>query len=40
MSENLDFDMQAAWLGRFKADAGAISPPFVRLKERCPELVT
>ena len=41
MSENLDFDMQAAWLRRFKADAESNLTTFaLRLKEAMPELVT
>jgi hypothetical protein len=41
MSENLDFDMQAAWLRRFKADAESNLTAFaLRLKEAMPELVT
>jgi len=41
MSENLDFDMQAAWLRRFKADAESNLKAFaLRLKEAMPELVT
>jgi hypothetical protein len=41
MSENLDFDMQAAWLRRFKADAESNLTAFaLRLKEALPELVT
>jgi hypothetical protein len=40
MSENLDFDMQAAWLRRFKADAESNLTAFaLRLKEAMPELV-
>jgi len=41
MSENLDFDMQAAWLRRFKADAESNLKAFaLRLREAMPELVT
>ncbi len=41
MSENLDFDMQAAWLRRFKADAESNLTAFaLRLKEAMPDLVT
>ena len=41
MSGNLDFDMQAAWLRRFKADAESNLKAFaLRLKEAMPELVT
>ena len=41
MSENLDFDMQAAWLRRFKADAESNLTAFaLRLKEALPDLVT
>ncbi len=41
MNENLDFDMQAAWLRRFKADAESNLTAFaLRLKEAMPELVT
>ena len=41
MSGNLDFDMQAAWLRRFKADAESNLTAFaLRLKEAMPELVT
>ena len=41
MNENLDFDMQAAWLRRFKADAESNLKAFaLRLKEAMPELVT
>jgi hypothetical protein len=41
MSENLDFDMQAAWLRRFKSDAESNLTAFaLRLKEALPELVT
>jgi hypothetical protein len=40
MSE-LDFDMQAAWLRRFSADAQSNLAAFaLRLKEAMPELVT
>jgi hypothetical protein len=38
---NIDFDMQAAWLRRFKADAESNLKAFaLRLKEAMPELVT
>lgn len=41
MSENLDFDMQAAWLRRFKSDAESNLKAFaLRLQEAMPELVT
>jgi hypothetical protein len=41
MSDNLDFDMQAAWLRRFKADAESNMTAFaLRLKEAMPDLVT
>lgn len=41
MSENLDFDIQAAWLRRFKADAESNLKAFaLRLKEAMPDLVT
>ena len=41
MSEDLDFDMQAAWLRRFKADAESNLTAFaLRLKEAMPDLVT
>lgn len=41
MSENIDFDMQAAWLRRFKSDAESNLRAFaLRLKEALPELVT
>jgi hypothetical protein len=41
MSENLDFDMQAAWLRRFKADAESNLTAFaLRLKEAMPDIVT
>jgi hypothetical protein len=41
MTENHDFDMQAAWLRRFKADAESNLKAFaLRLKEAMPELVT
>ena len=37
----MDFDMQAAWLRRFKADAESNMTAFaLRLKEAMPELVT
>ena len=41
MSDNIDFDMQAAWLRGFKADAESNMTAFaLRLKEAMPELVT
>lgn len=41
MSENIDFDLQAAWLRRFHADAASNLAAFaLRLKEALPELVT
>lgn len=41
MSDNLDFDMQAAWLRRFSADAESNLKAFaLRLKEAMPDLVT
>jgi hypothetical protein len=41
MTDNIDFDMQAAWLRRFKADAESNLKAFaLRLKEAMPELVT
>jgi hypothetical protein len=41
MTQNADFDMQAAWLRRFKADAESNLKAFaLRLKEAMPELVT
>lgn len=41
MSENIDFDMQAAWLRRFKTDTESNLRAFaLRLKEALPELVT
>ena len=41
MSQNIDFDMQAAWLRRFKSDAESNLRAFaLRLKEALPELVT
>lgn len=41
MTDNADFDMQAAWLRRFKADAESNIKAFaLRLKEAMPELVT
>jgi hypothetical protein len=41
MTQNTDFDMQAAWLRRFKADAESNLRAFaLRLKEAMPELVT
>jgi hypothetical protein len=41
MSQNVDFDMQAAWLRRFRADAESNLKAFaLRLKEAMPDLVT
>jgi hypothetical protein len=41
VTQNADFDMQAAWLRRFKADAESNLRAFaLRLKEALPELVT
>ena len=41
MSDSSDFDMQAAWLRRFSADAESNLKAFaLRLKEAMPELVT
>lgn len=41
MTDNIDFDMQAAWLRRFKADAESNLKAFaLRLKEAMPEVVT
>jgi hypothetical protein len=41
MSDDINFDMQAAWLRRFKADAESNLTAFaLRLKEAMPELVT
>jgi hypothetical protein len=41
VSENADFDMQAAWLRRFKTDVESNLTAFaLRLKEAMPELVT
>jgi hypothetical protein len=41
LSENIDFDLQAAWLRRFKSDAESNLKAFaLRLKEVLPELVT
>jgi hypothetical protein len=41
MTGNIDFDMQAAWLRRFKADAESNLKAFaLRMKEAMPELVT
>ena len=41
MSQKIDFDMQAAWLRRFKSDAESNLTAFaLRLKEALPELVT
>jgi hypothetical protein len=41
MTRDMDFDMQAAWLRRFKADAESNLKAFaLRLKEAMPEQVT
>ena len=41
MSQNIDFDMQAAWLRRFHTDAESNLTAFaMRLKEAMPDLVT
>jgi hypothetical protein len=41
VSQNLDFDTQAAWLRRFRADAESNLHAFaLRLKEAMPDLVT
>jgi hypothetical protein len=41
VTQNTDFDMQAAWLRRFKSDAESNLGAFaLRLKEALPELVT
>jgi len=41
MTRNINFDMQAAWLRRFKADVESNMKAFAaRLKEAMPELVT
>jgi len=41
MTQNIDFDMQAAWLRRFRADADSNLKAFaLRLKEAMPDLVT
>lgn len=41
MSQKIDFDMQAAWLRRFKSDAESnLAALALRLKEALPELVT
>ena len=41
MTQKIDFDMQAAWLRRFKSDAESNLTAFAqRLKEALPELVT
>jgi hypothetical protein len=41
MSDSSDFDMQAAWLRRFRADAESNLKAFaLRLKEAMPEQVT
>jgi hypothetical protein len=40
MSQNIDFDMQAAWLRRFKSDAESNLKAFaLRLREAMPERV-
>jgi hypothetical protein len=39
MSQNIDFDMQAAWLRRFKSDAESNLKAFaLRLREAMPKL--
>jgi hypothetical protein len=41
MSQPMDFDMQAAWLRRFRSDAESNLKAFaLRLKEAMPDLVT
>ena len=41
MTDDMNFDMQAAWLRRFKSDAESNLTAFaLRLKEALPELVT
>jgi hypothetical protein len=41
MSQNIDFDMQAAWLRRFSSDAESnLKALALRLKEAMPDLVT
>jgi hypothetical protein len=41
VTQNIDFDMQAAWLRRFKTDAESNLGAFaLRLKEALPELVS
>jgi hypothetical protein len=41
VTQKIDFDMQAAWLRRFKSDAESNLTAFaLRLKEALPELVT
>jgi hypothetical protein len=41
VTENVNFDIQAAWLRRFKSDAESNLRAFaLRLKEALPELVT
>ncbi len=41
MTQNIDFDMQAAWLRRFRSDAESNLSAFaLRLKEALPDLVT
>jgi hypothetical protein len=41
MTQPIDFDMQAAWLRRFRADAESNLKAFaLRLKEAMPDLVT
>jgi hypothetical protein len=41
VSQNIDFDMQAAWLRRFRSDAESNLKAFaLRLKEALPDQVT
>jgi hypothetical protein len=41
MSQGIDFDLQAAWLRRFRSDAESnLNALALRLKEALPELVT
>jgi hypothetical protein len=41
VSQDIDFDMQAAWLRRFRTDAESNLSAFaMRLKEALPEMVT
>ena len=41
MTQDIDFDMQAAWHRRFRADVeGNLKAFALRLKEAMPELVT